>query len=584
MIFAPWQRQAELQQTQAQTAMQQMQMAAFPEQQRRAQELQQAQVEHYKAQAEEQRALAMKNQAAVLQSINDERAARGLPELSFGQIMSGQGAQPAALGTTRPELPTQIPQQMQGAPTTPQQLVGGMGAGQAPVINAQGQYTSQPAMNAINNNMGVSIQRLNNLTAAGRVTGPLYEKTLKDVQDAGKAASEIAKNDAARLKSVTDTAQSKLDYVTQLAQVVKTPKDFESAMKMADESGVQWPLPRNYADAKSFIDRLRTDSKQAVDINATRQLEAERRAQTAKANTEQAIKNIELQREKVIDAEAKRQSEAVKKSGGIVTAEQVKEQQKEVGKLAARGVTGDFGDVSTPEERSAFTMMLNAQAQRSGTQKISLAQVNTVMDQVDPKYRAQLNTLGSIQKVAGTLETSRQAQNISDFVSTHKIKTGLWGEALKKLDSLGLASTAPVSGDQLASVVGNQLLGKYILDFINAYARAERGGPTPTATVAEIKAGIQRFAESQMSGKSTAIVFNEIAKERVRRTESELFGGEKALTVKPHAASAEIPAATNQPDQSAIIRRLKSSGYSIDSKKEYYVGTDGQIHFRDKEK
>ena len=236
-------------------------------------------------------------------------------------------------------------------------------------------------------------------------------------------------------------------------------------------------------------------------------------AETFKATQAGLKEQADVTEARAIQAEVERMNKLRKAGDPFVTATQVKEMQKKLGDISAeRTAMGAAGDLTTPEQVEAFTSMVNKNAIKSG--KVSAGEVTSVMNQVVPEARTKLNTAASIQQVQGSLDAVKKANEISNFVKQNKIITGGWGEVLKKMDKWGVSTGEAVPGDQLSSAVGNQLLGKLVLDFANAYARAERGGANPIATVAELKAAISTFGESGMSPKATETVFKEIAKRK----------------------------------------------------------------------
>jgi hypothetical protein len=236
-------------------------------------------------------------------------------------------------------------------------------------------------------------------------------------------------------------------------------------------------------------------------------------AETFKATQAGLKEQADVTEARAIQAEVERMNRQLKAGDPRVTATQVKEMQKKLGDIGAeRTAMGAAGDLTTPEQVEAFTSMVNKNAIKSG--KVSAGEVTSVMNQVVPEARTKLNTAASIQQVQGSLDAVKKANEISNFVKQNKIITGGWGEVLKKMDKWGVSTGEAVPGDQLSSAVGNQLLGKLVLDFANAYARAERGGANPIATVAELKAAISTFGESGMSPQATETVFKEIAKRK----------------------------------------------------------------------
>jgi hypothetical protein len=173
-------------------------------------------------------------------------------------------------------------------------------------------------------------------------------------------------------------------------------------------------------------------------------------------------------------------------------------------------------------------------SQSTKKDKLSISEANTVFNQVDKKYWDTLDTPESVRKVGGTIGTIREAQNISDFIKNNKVSTGYWGEMARKLDSMNPNQSAASLADDKSFGVNEQKLSKLVLDFANQYARSERGGTTPMATVAELKAAMTTFGVGSMSPASASQAFQYIADHQKEKLAYDRFNGD-VNAIKPRA-------------------------------------------------
>jgi hypothetical protein len=198
---------------------------------------------------------------------------------------------------------------------------------------------------------------------------------------------------------------------------------------------------------------------------------------------------------------------------------------------AERDDIGTSSPIETKGQIESFINKVNNKANKAD--KISTGVGRTVLEQIDPEYRSDLDTSKGIKDVGNKISVARGAYEISDFIREKGIKTGKVGEIKKAIDSLGLKDPdAELDPNVIYKAINNQELAKKVIDFANAYARAESG--RNIATVAEFKTAMKTFGESSMSGKSAEYVFKNIGDQKVKQIENDYFGGNKAVTVKGH--------------------------------------------------
>ena len=200
--------------------------------------------------------------------------------------------------------------------------------------------------------------------------------------------------------------------------------------------------------------------------------------------------------------------------------------------------------------------------------RVSTGEVETVMNQVDPKYWDKLDTAETVRKVGGTIAVAREATNISDFIAKNKVTTGFFGELQKKLDSFNPNMPASTAVNQTGFAENEAKLGKLVLDFANQYARAERGGATPMVTVAELKNAISTFGIGNQSPESASKSFKYIADHQMEKLAYDRFNGDvNALKPRmykdsgaPSKAKSEAPAGLpSSSDIAAEIARRKAA-------------------------
>jgi hypothetical protein len=177
-------------------------------------------------------------------------------------------------------------------------------------------------------------------------------------------------------------------------------------------------------------------------------------------------------------------------------------------------------DLSNQKQVQNFAALVNKKA-RTEKDVATTGEIKTVMNQIAPEYRGDLNTSTGIKDVNAKLDTARQAYKISDFVTTNQISTGKFGELYKTLDAF---DTSPASLDKVNKVVANQELSKMILDYANAYSRSATG--RGVATIAELKAALKTFSEAGMSGTSSANVFKFMGNKTEQEIADKYFGGD----------------------------------------------------------
>lgn len=223
-----------------------------------------------------------------------------------------------------------------------------------------------------------------------------------------------------------------------------------------------------------------------------------------------------------VEAET-RAEEASKRAARALEMKEIKNAARDQGNL-----TGGE-DLTNDKAIGQFVAKLN---KVSKTKQVDLGTAKSTFSQIAPEYRADLNTVDAIKDVSGKLGVAQGAYDISNFIAENKIKTGRIGELKKTIDSLSVKSPDSYPTEaSINSVVKNQELSKKILDFANAYARAESG--SNRATIAELKAAISRFGEAGMSGQSAEQVFKMIGEDKVKQVAREHFGGdEKAIQLK----------------------------------------------------
>lgn len=171
---------------------------------------------------------------------------------------------------------------------------------------------------------------------------------------------------------------------------------------------------------------------------------------------------------------------------------------------------------------------------KTASQRVDTGTLKSTLKDINPSEWAALDTPKAVQTVSGGLDAARQASKIKDFVIKNKVQTGFIGEMVKKMDKYDPNASAGQAINQAGFAENEQILGKLILDFSNAYARSERGGATPMATVAELKAAMTTFGVSGQSPASVASSFGYIAENKLNKLSEQYFGGNRNAILIPN--------------------------------------------------
>lgn len=189
--------------------------------------------------------------------------------------------------------------------------------------------------------------------------------------------------------------------------------------------------------------------------------------------------------------------------------------------------------LADPKRVAAVTNFINKDV-KTASQRVDTGTVKSVLKNVNPDEWAALDTPKAMNTVAGSLDAARQAKHISDFVKEKKVSTGALGELIKTIDKYNPEATVSEAIGSKKFGENEQILGKLILDFANAYARSERGGATPMATVAELKAAMATFGVGAMSPNNVVSAFNYIAEHKLAKTADNYFGGNRNAILMPN--------------------------------------------------
>jgi hypothetical protein len=216
---------------------------------------------------------------------------------------------------------------------------------------------------------------------------------------------------------------------------------------------------------------------------------------------------------------------------------------------------------------------INAQSNKKD--KLSTSEANTILNQVDKKYWDTLDTPEAVRKVGGAIATIREAQNISDFIGKNPVSTGYFGDLAKKLDSMNPNQSAASLATDKSFAVNEQKLNKLVLDFANQYARSERGGSTPMATVAELKAAMTTFGVGSMSPQSAKESFQYIADHQKEKLAYDRFNGDvSAIKPRAYADSGKADLSSKAP---ADIPTVTPESYKKLEKGQQYFDPDGNL-------
>ena len=447
-------------------------------------------------------------------------------------------------------------------------------------------------------------------------------------QGKGKAGYEMLK-EASALKTASQTQQlnemkvktEQLDYAGQLMQGAQTEDDLrgvidsvvtDPAAKLHVESIMKNPNVTFEQKKKSLVDMSMTAKE-----NLTNQLNASKAALDA-ANKESQIEKrkadeMAKERDQALAREReKRQEEAqsfkeaekiesdkrekqkldllISRTGSqdlnrseklalekakVLGIESLSNKEKALLGVGDKGTAAPSSETKTGETpktsevaNAAKNRTTNINLTTTKKDRVSTGEVETVMNQVDPKYWDKLDTAETVRKVGGTIAVAREATNISDFIAKNKVTTGFFGELQKKLDSFNPNMPASTAVNQTGFAENEAKLGKLVLDFANQYARAERGGATPMVTVAELKNAISTFGIGNQSPESASKSFKYIADHQMEKLAYDRFNGDvNALKPRmykdsgaPSKAKSEAPAGLpSSSDIAAEIARRKAA-------------------------
>lgn len=211
----------------------------------------------------------------------------------------------------------------------------------------------------------------------------------------------------------------------------------------------------------------------------------------------------------------------------------------------------------TDPEITQQVRRINARATKKD--QVNTGEAKTVFSQIDKKYWNNLDTPTAIKEASTTLGVVREADNIANFIKDNKVKTGSVGTLTKFLDKMNpnqSVSDAKTEIGKQSFSANEQILGKLVLDFANQYARSERGGSTPMATIAELKAALNSFGVDSMSPDSAVKSFKFIADHKKDKLAYTYFDG-NSDAVKPRMYEGKKEA---QPDAPKIGQVVSHKG------------------------
>lgn len=313
-IFAPWQRQAELQNTQAATAMQQMQMAAYPEQQKQLSALRQAEIEQHQMAAQAQKQQMTMNAIASWQALDKMRAGQNLPSIPFEQFMQSGGMNVPPQEMLRQQPAGAAP--VGGAPvSTPQQAMSAM-AGGAPQVGQQGQMIDPFAR--------ISQRIASNDAQAAQYRARGYpEEAMKldtdSVQHAEKAASAFSSMQAG-YNSQAERAKKESDFLVGQRDSLTSESELDRLRKStrAPDGSVNPMLVGDLATVKRRLALQALAKDQEASLAEKNAKAAKERQDTANAAIEGKRKQIQAAQESA-DYAARARNIGLDKAGDAAT-------------------------------------------------------------------------------------------------------------------------------------------------------------------------------------------------------------------------------------------------------------------------
>ena len=201
--------------------------------------------------------------------------------------------------------------------------------------------------------------------------------------------------------------------------------------------------------------------------------------------------------------------------------------------MAAFEAGSGYDKEETDSDITQQIRRINARATKKD--QVNTGEAKTVFSQIDKKYWGNLDTASAVKEASTTLGVVREADNIANFIKDNKVKTGSVGTLTKFLDKMNpnqSVSDAKTEINKQSFSANEQILGKLVLDFANQYARSERGGSTPMATIAELKAALNSFGVDSMSPDSAVKSFKFIADHKKDKLAYTYFDG-NSDAVKP---------------------------------------------------